>query len=1263
MALSSSPRKLQIPLSTGDETRNDGSSSFGVTKRAFFCGVVIEGSENGRRLPDDVQDLVLSLGDPLESDGADAGFLNASRSSESSQDHYQRKRAMTDTSALAADIRELVTTERNYVERLRTLKHSYADPLRSFSRDKNTSLLPAYEAKVLFGNVDNLIPVNEAFLTDLEKMMAPNGAKTVGGVGDVALRHFKELRGFELYKQYYAKREEAQAIFEREVSKKSSQFVQFIERIKYEPADTSRNRVGLRELLIDPVQRIPRYTLLFRNMIKHMAPDDPQRDKLIEADEIASKIAQAEADEQTKRAAVFYCLSTSIEGFPADLHSISRRFIDCIDVEDIITDGLMSASASTTSLGTSLNCTLFLFDDKMVIVKRPHDKSGKALSGLDAVDKVTKGASLPSKRRSGMSCKGVVDIADVVATDIGGADINMYFENPPRDQSDRWSGRPFRALSVVHPPHPINLDPPKTQADKQRFLENLWLVQAKYRARVGQSVVLCSEAKEVEARGGRSVVARTFYNVYQRKAFLQEPKKTKAVVHVDASGSADNIPFGVGGPPFVCIRLQPMAGELCRMRITSSSEDTDGEEDEVLQANRVSARVVQTIHQYGLFDFRSGRNSMPSTPTAKSKASLFNLDALSRRLPGDFFVGSVNGHRRAKSSTRSRNTITSHSTGHTQSTSTGDSFAFSNRSESTAATSVEDGSMRAGKSSRSSRSRKLRKSPLKTSEGGEPLRSSSRQSSLGSRSRSTSRGPDTDYSDMEEDDRTQELDSSEWDLQMKLELARKNSQTQHGKPLPALDLDANIDDTILEGLSLHSCVSTAYNRSILSKPESELTVTDAPLLRPDSRLSDRPRGPRSPSPRPPSRSPEPRMRTPEPPRMRTPEPSTAPVLPSFDEELARETPRPPPPASQLPQLSRGLTRSSRMPFFPTAASDATPRPLSIVSQHTGPVEPLSIKKKASTGPGSVSSSLSSSPVRRSQESPTRSSSRDDLPRVLSPIPFANGFNKGKARSRDGSPDADRLQRLAESTREDIDSARRVVKRIKLEVEGLRTAGEPTTPISRPASPDKTLRTPQRNTPLTKEAQQRMEEMRQLLGQRDNTPRSHLRSVALRATQSMDAGGPGRANMDTSIVQRSLENMANELDDTLSRAARSTDAMQEDIDDLQTSLQEKSEALEKSQEEVKSAKRQTEVIKSLLDDKTAETEILYQTFNEELDGMYQDVQLPDEEAWARMAKDLRETKKARNNLTAENSTLKRRLAEMEMQQEEWATLLRAHGLIP
>lgn len=87
MALSTSPRKI-VPLATGDEARprNDytGSSS---TKRVFFCGVVVEGSENGRRLPEgavpwlwgsrvmlmfrfptEIQELVLSLGELLESE-------------------------------------------------------------------------------------------------------------------------------------------------------------------------------------------------------------------------------------------------------------------------------------------------------------------------------------------------------------------------------------------------------------------------------------------------------------------------------------------------------------------------------------------------------------------------------------------------------------------------------------------------------------------------------------------------------------------------------------------------------------------------------------------------------------------------------------------------------------------------------------------------------------------------------------------------------------------------------------------------------------------------------------------------------------------------------------------------------------------------------------------------------------------------------------------------------------------------------------------
>jgi len=102
-------------------------------------------------------------------------------------------------------------------------------------------------------------------------------------------------------------------------------------------------------------------------------------------------------------------------------------------------------------------------------------------------------------------------------------EINLYLENPPQDQTDRWSGRPFRSLTVI----PINLDPTQTDVKKQSFLESLWTAQATYRARAGQSVVLRADEQEVECRSGRITLARTYFNVYQRTAFLQEPKKVR----------------------------------------------------------------------------------------------------------------------------------------------------------------------------------------------------------------------------------------------------------------------------------------------------------------------------------------------------------------------------------------------------------------------------------------------------------------------------------------------------------------------------------------------------------------------------------------------------------------------------------------------------------------------------------------------------------------------------------------------------------------
>lgn len=65
------------------------------------------------------------------------------------------------------------------------------------------------------------------------------------------------------------------------------------------------------------------------------------------------------------------------------------------------------------------------------------------------------------------------------------------------------------------------------------------------------------------------------------------------MVHIDPLGSADPIPFGIGASPFARIRVQPLAGGLCRYAV-SSSDPRDEPEEDIVQTERVPSRIVHT---------------------------------------------------------------------------------------------------------------------------------------------------------------------------------------------------------------------------------------------------------------------------------------------------------------------------------------------------------------------------------------------------------------------------------------------------------------------------------------------------------------------------------------------------------------------------------------------------------------------------------------------------------------------------------------------
>lgn len=275
----------------------------------------------------------------------------------------------------------------------------------------------------------------------------------------------------------------------------------------------------------------------------------------------------------------------------AELINNNRDYYDSLDAEDYITDvSVLSPTSSTfpsssipggthsssfSSVGIpSLHCTLILFSDRLLISKRPTGgTSGRRLTGLEDVAKMCKGRIIGGGSAGGggvrvyggpgsekakdrdagkLSYKGMVNVLDVIATDVGGGgewsvsvfnslslarlrllfvhpppDFQLYLSRPPNDQSERWSGRHFRCYSVVHPPQPITLDPAMSRESKQRFVHNLWAAQALVRARGGRSTAWAAVDEErLEGWGGKlGGRAKGFWNEWDRQSWEEDTSK------------------------------------------------------------------------------------------------------------------------------------------------------------------------------------------------------------------------------------------------------------------------------------------------------------------------------------------------------------------------------------------------------------------------------------------------------------------------------------------------------------------------------------------------------------------------------------------------------------------------------------------------------------------------------------------------------------------------------------------------------------------
>lgn len=143
----------------------------------------------------------------------------------------------------------------------------------------------------------------------------------------------------------------------------------------------------------------------------------------------------------------------------------------------------------------------------------------------------------------------------------------------------------------------------------------------------------------------------------------------------------------------------------------------------------------------------------------------------------------------------------------------------------------------------------------------------------------------------------------------------------------------------------------------------------------------------------------------------------------------------------------------------------------------------------------------------------------------------------------------------------------------------------------------------------------------------------------------------------------LRDHASEADQHLAKALETQESLERDLEEMAAQFKQKMVELQVARIGLAHANRKTGLIRDLLTDLTAEKDIMYESFNEELDAFFNDAYRPGDEAYNALADDLQTALAQRNTFSRENGLLQQQLLEAECQRDEWGDILRIHGLLP
>ncbi|XP_047609995.1 rho guanine nucleotide exchange factor 17 isoform X2 [Phacochoerus africanus] len=243
----------------------------------------------------------------------------------------------------------LLDTEQSYVESLRTLMQGYMQPLK---QPENSLLCDPSLVDEIFNQIPELLEHHEQFLEQVRHCVQTWHAQQK--VGDLLVQSFSKDVLVSIYSAYIDNFLNAKDAV-RVAKEARPAFLKFLEQSMRE----NKEKQALSDLMIKPVQRIPRYELLVKDLLKHTPEDHPDHPLLLDAQRNIKQVAERinkgvrSAEEAERHARVLQEIETHIEGME-DLQAPLRRFLR----QEMVTE--------VKAVGGKKDRSLFLFTDLIV---------------------------------------------------------------------------------------------------------------------------------------------------------------------------------------------------------------------------------------------------------------------------------------------------------------------------------------------------------------------------------------------------------------------------------------------------------------------------------------------------------------------------------------------------------------------------------------------------------------------------------------------------------------------------------------------------------------------------------------------------------------------------------------------------------------------------------------------------------------------------------------------------------------------------------